>query len=225
VSIIIPALNEEASVGDCIRSAWEAGGDEVLVADGGSRDGTVQIASHLDCRLVSCAPGRARQQNEAARQATGDVFLFLHADNRLAEGACQQIRERRFRAGTACGAFRQRIEAPGITFRLLEWGNAARVRCLGLPYGDQAIFVDRDAFRGAGGFPDVPLLEDLLLMKSLRSAHWPQLLAGPLYVSPRRWRRQGVVRQTLRNWLLLGAYAWGVPPERLARYYARHDDE
>ena len=122
------------------------------------------------------------------------------------------------------GAFSQRIDAGGLAFRLLEWGNARRARWLGLPYGDQAIFVRREAFFAAGGFPDVPLMEDVLLMQRLRRRAWPLLLPGPVHVSARRWQRHGVVRQTIRNWALLAAFASGISPERLARYYRRHDE-
>jgi rSAM/selenodomain-associated transferase 2 len=223
ISIIIPVLNEESHIERCVASAWAAGCDEVLVADGGSTDHTVEKVSALACRLIHSDAGRARQQNAAARAATGDVLLFLHADNRLEPGACDQVRRSVDREGTVCGAFRQHIEAPGIGFRLLEWGNACRVRWLGLPYGDQAIFVERAAFERVGGFPAVRLLEDLLLMRQLRRIGWPRLLPGPVHVSDRRWRRQGVIRQTLRNWFLLAAHRCGVPPDQLARHYHRHD--
>ncbi len=121
-----------------------------------------------------------------------------------------------------CGAFRQQIEAEGLLYRWLERGNAWRVRRRGLPYGDQGIFVRRPLFEELGGFPDVRLMEDVLLMKALRRRAWPALLPGPLHVNARRWRRQGVIRQTIRNWLLLSAARAGVHPNRLARFYALH---
>jgi hypothetical protein len=151
------------------------------------------------------------------------VLLFLHADTWLAPGSIPQIREALAKPGTSHGAFRQRIEAEGIAYRALEWGNAARVRWLGLPYGDQGIFVRQASFAKEGGFPVVQLMEDVCLAQRLRRSTWPQLLAGPLHVDPRRWKRQGILRQTLRNWLLLTAYKLGVPPDRLARFYRRHD--
>ena len=122
-----------------------------------------------------------------------------------------------------CTALRQRIEAEGWAYRWLERGNAERVRWLGLPYGDQAIAVRKVAFDAIGGFPDVPLLEDLLLMRRQRKQSWPVLLEGPVYVSPRRWQRHGILRQTLRNWGILAGYACGIPPAQLAAWYGRHD--
>jgi hypothetical protein len=110
-----------------------------------------------------------------------------------------------------------------MLYRCLDRGNAARVRWRGSAYGDQAIWMRRQLFFDLGGFPDVPLLEDLLLMRRFRRRAWPVLLPGPLHVSARRWQRHGVMRQTLRNWSILAAHACGASPQRLAHWYRRHD--
>jgi rSAM/selenodomain-associated transferase 2 len=225
LSVIIPALNEAANFRRAVESAWQAGANEVLVSDGGSTDETPQIAGSLDCKLIASARGRALQQNEAARLAHGDVLLFLHADCALASGVANQIERTLAKPQVLHGAFRQRIEAQGVGFRLLERGNAARVRLLGLPYGDQAIFVRRSLFEKLGGFPEVPLLEDLILMQRLRQRAWPALLPGPVFVNPRRWQSRGIVRQTLRNWRIVSAYSLGVPPDQLAGQYPAHSDQ
>jgi rSAM/selenodomain-associated transferase 2 len=224
LSVIIPALNEAASIGRAVDSAWQAGAAEVLVADGGSVDQTAAIAEGHGATLVSAPLGRGVQQNEGAKRAAGDVLLFLHADNWLDGPIAKQITAAFNRSSRLHGALRQRIDADGITYRLLERGNAERVRWLGLPYGDQAIFVCRNAFVAAGGFPEVSLMEDVILMQRLRRLAWPALLEGPVHVSPRRWQKQGLVRQTIRNRTLLAALALGVSPERLAGYYRRHDE-
>lgn len=224
LSVVIPALNEAAHIERAILSAWQCGADEVIVVDGGSDDATAAVAAGCRCELVGATRGRASQQNAGARAATGEVLLFLHADSALAaDDIAAQIGGALADPRRLHGALRQRIDAAGPGYRLLERGNAARVRWLGLPYGDQAIFVRREAFWRAGGFPEVPLLEDLLLMQSLRRLAWPALVPGPVLVSPRRWRRFGIARQTLRNWWLLARHSLGASPESLARHYRRHD--
>jgi hypothetical protein len=154
------------------------------------------------------------------------VLLFLHADNHLASpDIAAQISNCLSDHRRLHGALRQRIQSPEFAYRLLEWGNAARVRWLGLPYGDQAIFVRRGTFLALGGFPDEPLLEDLRLMQRLRRTAWPALVPGPVAVSPRRWQRHGVIGQTARNWWLLARHACGATPADLAGDYRRHDQE
>jgi hypothetical protein len=162
------------------------------------------------------------QQNAGAAAATGDVLLFLHADNHLAAGSVEQI-VAAVNAGHSCGAFRQQIQASGFFYRWLEWGNARRVEWWGLAYGDQAMFLTREFFLELGRFPEVKLMEDLLLMRKARRESRPVLLPGPLSVSSRRWQRHGPLRQTMRNWCLLLAWRCGVSTDRLAAYYRRHD--
>ena len=218
-SVIIPVLNEEATIAEAIERAWSAGAGEVIVCDGGSRDATVRRAAALPCRLIHSSPGRAVQQNAAAAAAVGDVLVFLHADCWLEPGGLEPIAAGLADGRTAGGAFRQRIDAAGLIYRLLERGNACRVRWLRLPYGDQGIFVRRDVFESLGRFPQIPLMEDVRFMRAFRRRWRPLLLPGPLHVSARRWQRSGPIRQTLRNWSLLAAEACGVPPDRLQRYY------
>jgi rSAM/selenodomain-associated transferase 2 len=220
ISVIIAALNEAANIVRAVTSAQESGADEVIVADGGSGDETCALAELSGAQVVSTSRGRAVQQNAGARAATGDVLLFLHADNWLGKEAISQIRSAVDRGkNKLCGAFQQKIEAALFIYRLLERGNAERVRWFGLPYGDQAIFVTRGLFEQVGGFPEEPFLEDVLLMQRLRRVSWPLLLPGPVYVSPRRWEQRGVIRQTLRNWGILTAFSLGASPQKLATWY------
>jgi len=224
VSIIIPTLNEAALVAHAVAHAWETSPHEVLVADGGSDDGTTDAALAAGAVVVEAPRGRASQQNTAARRATGDVLLFLHADTWLAADGVRQIEQALTDPNVECGAFRQRIGAEGRLYRWLERGNGWRAAHRGLPYGDQGIFVRRGVFEESGGFPELRLMEDLMFMKRLRRQSRPVLLVGPLYVSARRWQRYGVVRQTARNWLLLSAAKFGVHPDRLAGHYPSHVD-
>lgn len=193
----------------------------MLVVDGGSRDETSVRAEAAGARVLHSEAGRARQQNAGAAAATGEVLLFLHADNWLDPTALAQVRAALDERDhpVECGAFRQRIDDSAWRYRWIERGNALRARRLGLPYGDQAIFVCRELFESVGGFPEVAFMEDLILMRSLRRRAWPVLLPGPVHVAARRWQRHGVLRQTARNWLLIAAYFAGASPDRLARFY------
>ena len=222
ISFIIPVLNEQHGIAQAIELAWEAGAHEVIVVDGGSTDATAEICRRARCTFLQSQPGRAAQQNAGAAAANGSMLLFLHADNHLAAGAAQQVAQA-VTEGAQCGAFRQQIDAPGRLYRYLEWGNARRVLWWGLPYGDQAIFLTRELFESAGQFPEVRLMEDLLLMRRVRRTAFPVLLPGPLHVNARRWQQHGVIRQTARNWLLLLAWRCGISTDRLARFYRRHD--
>ncbi|MCA9267782.1 MAG: TIGR04283 family arsenosugar biosynthesis glycosyltransferase [Planctomycetales bacterium] len=223
VSVVIPAVNEAAHIARAVGAALQAGADEVIVADGGSEDQTADVARAAGATVVASPRVRANQQSVGAATASGDVLLFQHADNWCGPQSVTQIKAAVQRCGVRCGAFRQRIAASGFAYRVLEWGNAWRARWLGLPYGDQGLFVCAEQFHAAGGFPEVPLMEDLLLMRRLRKTMRPALLPGPHYVSARRWQKHGVARQTLRNWWLLSAFACGMPLARLAGHYAAHD--
>lgn len=225
VSVVIPALNEAHPVATAVKSALVAGADEVVVADGGSRDGTREVASQSGASVLQVAPSRGGQLRAGASQADGDVLLFLHADNWLGSRCVEQIRDLYAkRPTTVGGCFRQAIDADAWTYRLLETGNAWRARWLRLPYGDQAVFLAKNVLREIGGVPDQPLMEDVALARAMARRGPIQLLEGPVHVSARRWKRHGVVRQTLSNWMFLASYLLGASPERLARRYRRHDE-
>lgn len=216
-SVIIPALNEQAFVGDAIRSAWSAGAGEVVLCDGGSQDDTVAVAGRVGVsKIVRSFAGRGLQMNAGARLATRELLLFLHADSRLSSDCLEQISG----AGSPdWGAFVQRIDSARQIYRLIERGNAARVRWRSMPFGDQATFICSELFARVGGFPEVPLMEDVMLARKLRRSSRPALLPGPVITSPRRWEARGVIRQTARNWTIQLAYWTGSSPERLANWY------
>jgi rSAM/selenodomain-associated transferase 2 len=218
VSIIIPTLNEATQIGAAIDSARAAGPLEIIVADGGSSDGTVELAQSAD-RVIVSPRGRAAQQNAGAALARSDTLLFLHADCRLPRECLSEITRVLASPHVAGGCFRQQIDAPGARYRWLERGNALRVKLWGLAYCDQAIFVRRETFERLGGFPPLALMEDLFFMKRLRREGKIAMLDSRLVVSPRRWQQQGVVRQTARNWFLTALAQCGVSPDRLVRLY------
>lgn len=221
VSVIIPTLNEAENIQRALHRAWSLGPYEIIVADGGSEDQTVALAEPLASRVVQTARGRATQQNAGAAAATGEVLLFLHADNWLHQSGIDQILLALQRPEVHIGGFWQRIEANGLTYRLLERGNGYRVWRWGWAYGDQGIFVRRAFFDSLGGFPEFGLMEDLVLMQRAVKHSRPVLLRGPLHISPRRWQQHGILRQTLRNWALIAAYKMGISPNALASYYYR----
>ena len=218
ISVIIPTLNEAERIGPLIAATRELGTCEIVVVDGGSDDGTVENVGGADT-VLSTQRGRAVQQNAGAAAAGGDVLLFLHADCRLQAGAFEAVEAALKDERVVAGCFRQRIDAAGWRYRLLERGNALRVKLWKWAYGDQGIFVRRDAFEDVGGFPELKLMEDLYLMKRLKKRGRIVQIDPPLLVSPRRWQQAGFVRQTLRNWVLLGLAGCGVSPDRLARFY------
>jgi rSAM/selenodomain-associated transferase 2 len=222
VSIIIPVLNEAAVVAQAIQRARATAPLEVIVVDGGSDDATYDIAARERCNLLRSPQGRGVQQNAGARHAQGSVLLFLHADTWLVPDGVRQIEQACENPSVRVGCFRQHIEAEGLAYRLLERGNAWRASRRGLPYGDQGLFLRRSFFDELGGFPETAFMEDWHLMRRARRRTRPTLLPGPLHVSPRRWQRHGIVRQTFRNWLLVTAATLGVSPNRLARFY-RHE--
>ena len=219
ISIIIPTLNEAAQIGEVIRATRAIGECEMIVVDGGSQDGTCELARDADQVLITDA-SRARQQNRGAAMATGDVLLFLHSDCRLHPESFASIRNVLNDPRVVGGCFCQAIDAAGIGYRLLEWGNARRVAWWKMAYGDQAIFVRKSVFHELGGFPDLPLMEDVYFMKQLRRRGRFVLIQKPIRVSARRWQKRGLVRQTLRNWVLLFMASCGVHPDRLVRFYS-----
>ena len=223
LSIVIPTLNEAPRIEHAIDRAWELDPAEVIVVDGGSSDATVDICRRSHCTLIQSKPGRGTQLNAGASQASADVLLFLHADCWLDPAAASQIAAALADTTVLAGAFEQRIDTDARIYRWVERGNAWRVRRRGVAFGDQAIFIRRATFEQLGGFPEEPIMEDLILMKRFRRISKPVLLPGPLHVSARRWQHRGVVRQTLRNWLLQVGYALGVPPRRLSRHYPSDD--
>lgn len=222
ISVVIPTLNEESNLERAIRSVSFA--DEVVVADGHSTDRTQSLARNLGATVVTAKRGRGNQLRAGAAEASGDILLFLHADGWLGKDSGQELRSHiatrmRTEQAQVFGCFRQAIDDQGLRFRLIEIGNAFRARWLGTPYGDQAIFVDRQSYIRAGGFDEVPLMEDVMLCRRLLRESRPTLLQGPVHVSARRWQKDGVLRRTLRNWTVLAGFACGVSPTRLAKWY------
>jgi rSAM/selenodomain-associated transferase 2 len=219
VSVIIPTLNEERALGETLALLRQHQPHEIIVVDGGSQDGTCRLAAEADL-LLQDSPGRARQMNLGASRARGDVLLFLHADCSLEPGALEAARELLSRPGVIAGCFQMTVRAHGWLYRFIDVAASARVRLAGLMYGDQGLFILRKRFEELGGFPCLDFMEDLFFSRKIRGYGRAVVAPQRIFVSPRRWQRQGLIRQTLRNWTLTGLAAAGVHPNRLAHLYA-----
>lgn len=216
ISVVIPALDEEGRIGQAVRSV-RGEASEVLVVDGGSRDRTCQEAAAAGARVTVFPGGRGVQLAHGAREAAGEWLVFLHADTHLEAGWAAQLRSLDARA--AGGAFRFAVDSARPAFRVIEAGVALRCALLRLPYGDQALFARRGAYAAAGGFPPLPLMEDVAFVRRLRRVGPLAFPAARAFTSPRRWDRRGVAATTLGNLRLLALYLAGRSPERLAREY------
>lgn len=221
LSIVVPVLDEAAGIADTLSdlATLRAYGAEIIVVDGGSRDATRSLAAPFADRVIESPRGRALQMNAGARLARGATLLFLHADTRLPRGALDAIATGLERTGRAWGRFDVEISARGAILPVVALMMNARSRATGIATGDQAIFVRRDAFEAAGGFPAIPLMEDVALSKILKRRSPPLCLRERVVTSGRRWQRHGTFRTILLMWRLRLAYALGADPRRLARRY------
>ena len=221
LSIIIPVLNEGGVLRPLLESLQplRAAGHELVVIDGGSSDDTVARAEGLVDQLLISSPGRARQMNAGARSSSGEILWFLHADSQLPEGAAEALARGLAGNERVWGRFDVRLTGRHPLLRLVERAMNWRSRLTGIATGDQGIFVRRSAFFLAGGFPPVPLMEDIALSRRLKRLSPPLALAGPLRTSARRWERHGPLRTVLLMWRLRWAYALGADPAKLARLY------
>ena len=220
ISAIIPTLNEEAGIAGTVRAvSAQAGILEVLVVDGGSSDSTVARSRRAGATVILAERGRGRQMHAGALAARGGVLWFIHADTRPIPGVSRQLAEALASPAVVGGNFTLVFDGATLGARVLNLVQPLMQR-IGCYYGDSTIFVRRDAYFAAGGFPPYPVFEDAALIARLRSAGKFVSLPGQVITSSRRLERHGFVR-TCARWSALQCLFWlGVPPERLARYYA-----
>jgi rSAM/selenodomain-associated transferase 2 len=221
VSVIVPTLNEEDRIGALLDALRSQNPDlEILVADGGSADSTVREAGRRAV-VIPCPKGRARQMNAAAAHAGGDVLWFVHADSVLPGGAVEAVRHAMRDPGRAGGCFRLGIPAEGLAYRLCDdWGNRG-VDLFGMACGDHGIFVRRSVFEAVGGYPDVPLFEDVELYRRMHRFGRVTQLRPKILTSPRRWEAHGPWRVTRTYFFLWMLYLGGASMETLERAYRR----
>ncbi len=221
LSIIIPCLNEADGIERTLRALEPVRrrGAEVIVVDGASDDGTAERAAPLADAVIGAPRGRAAQLYAGAGRARGEILLFLHADTLLPDAADGLIIDGLKRARRGWGRFDVRIDGRHPLLRAVERLMSARSRLTGIATGDQAIFVTRTLFTAAGGFPDIPLMEDIELSKRLKRFSPPLCLNHCIVTSGRRWERRGVLRTVLLMWRLRLEYWLGADPRRLAMRY------
>jgi len=221
LTIVVPALDEAAGIEATLAALQplRAAGCEVLVVDGGSRDGTPALARPLADAVLAAPRGRGGQQNAGARAARGEALLFLHADTRLPPGALEAVEAALGGGARAWGRFDVTLDSRHplvrLTGLLMNW----RSRLTGIATGDQAIFATRRAFEAAGGFPEIPLMEDVALSTALRRQGRPACLRQRVVTSARRWEARGPLRTILLMWRLRLRFWLGADPAALARRY------
>lgn len=223
ITIIIPTWNEAENILSALAALepMRKAGHELIVVDGGSADATVSLSRSLADRVITADLGRSAQMNAGAAAANGDVLLFLHADTRLPAAADRLISQGLLATGAGWGRFDVRLSGRHPLLRVIEYMMNWRSRLSGIATGDQALFVRRDWFEAAGGFPALPLMEDIALSRALKRRGPPLCLRERVITSSRRWERDGILRTVLLMWRLRLAYALGVNPQRLARRYYR----
>jgi rSAM/selenodomain-associated transferase 2 len=223
ISVIIPVLNEAQGINDVIahiRSQGALDAVEIIVVDGNPAGSTIKAISHPGIITGVAGKGRGSQMNRGAARATGDILLFLHADTFLPPNAFARIKKCMEVTGCAGGAFDLGIDTKRNIFRITERYVAWRTRRTRIPFGDQAIFVRRDYFERVGGYRDIPIMEDVDLMRRIRQrGDAICVIPEKVMTSARRWEKDGIVLGTFRNWLLQVLYCGGVSPERLAKFY------
>ncbi len=221
LSVVIPTLEEAAGITGCIESVapLRDAGAEIIVCDGGSADGTAAMAAAAGARVLCAPAGRASQMNAGARAAAGTLLAFLHADTRPSPRACARLLALAGEDVPLWGRFDARLSGPGLAFRIIETFMNVRSRLTGIATGDQLLFVSAALFHRAGGFPEIPLMEDVALSARLKRLARPRCCRERVVTSSRRWRRDGVLRTVLLMWRLRLAYALGTDPQRLARRY------
>ena len=220
-SVIVPVLDEAAGIVATLEALAPVrdAGASVIVVDGGSRDATRKLAAPLADRIVDAPRGRASQMNAGARESAADILVFLHADTTLPANALDAISSGFARTGRDWGRFDATIAGADPLLAVVSLLMNLRSRVTGVATGDQAIFVRREAFEAVGGFPEIPLMEDVAISKRLLRRTRPLALEDRVVTSGRRWERHGTLRTIFLMWRLRLAYAFGADPRQLARRY------
>lgn len=222
-SVIIPVLHEASTINDTIQQVIDVAENhcvEIIVIDGDVQGNTIKAVTADRVIVNTSSRGRGNQLNAGASIATGMILLFLHADTLLPKGAFSLIASAMAPDSIVAGAFDLEIDSDRYAFRLIDRVASFRSRVTRIPYGDQAIFIRNNYFKEIGGFQNIPIMEDVELMQRIKRRQGViHIIKQRVKTSPRRWEAEGIVRGTLRNWLLLTFYFLGVAPEKLSKFY------
>tara|TARA_B100001123_G_scaffold436537_1_gene567000 strand:- start:212 stop:877 length:666 start_codon:yes stop_codon:yes gene_type:complete len=219
VSIIVPTLNEAKCLGETLTYIQQLSPHEVIVSDGGSVDGTLEIAAKFTENVVTGPAGRSLQMNAGARIATGDIFLFLHADNHIESASYEKMSHSMENSEEIGGAFSLCIVSDKWSLRLITRLANLRSKYLGMAYGDQAFFVKKRIFHKMNGFAKLPICEDIDFFKRLRNLGPVILLSEKTLTSPRRWYKEGIWITTIKNILIATLFKLGFPLRILTKWY------
>jgi rSAM/selenodomain-associated transferase 2 len=222
-SIIVPVFHERDRINDLMEHLHQLDTEktcEIIVVDGVQEMDTLRAIDSNHVIKVSSEKGRAKQMNAGASMANGEILIFLHADTELPILSFKKIRTVMEQEGYVAGAFDLGIKSKKLIFKIIAFLASLRSRLNRIPYGDQAIFIRREYFKKIGGYQEIPLMEDMELMKRIKkSGHEIWIFHDHVMTSPRRWKEEGVIYCILRNWTLQALYAFGISPHKLARFY------
>jgi rSAM/selenodomain-associated transferase 2 len=222
-SIIVPVFHEGDRIHDLMEHLHQLDTGkncEIIIVDGAPGKDTLKTIHSNHVIKVSSEKGRAKQMNAGASMATGEILIFLHADTELPTLALQKISAVMEQGGYVAGAFDLGIKSDRLIFKIIASLASLRSRLNRIPYGDQAIFIRREYFDKIGGYKEIPLMEDVELMKRIKKSGYKiRILYDRVKTSSRRWEQEGVIYCVLRNWTLQILYALGISPHHLARFY------
>ncbi len=220
ISIIIPVFNEATTIVKTLERLKDDVGVDLIVVDGGSQDNTVELAKQMGVKVISSPlPGRAQQMNIGATAARGDILLFLHADTQLPQNYQKILQMTLAKEKVIAGAFELAIDGQQWSLRLVEKMVNWRSRLCSLPYGDQAIFLEKRIFQDLGGFADLSIMEDFEFVQRLKRRGKIAIAPVAVLTSGRRWQKLGVFKTTLINQLVIFGYYLGISPARLRHFY------
>jgi len=221
ISVIIPALNEADYIKQTLQSvqSLREKGHEVIVVDGGSNDETCDMASEMADQFITLSPGRAIQMNAGAKKATGDIFVFLHADTILPDSAEHKILAIAADKLYFWGRFKVRLSGKHWLFRIIECCMNIRTRLTGIVTGDHSLFISKQLFEKIDGFSEIELMEDIVISRKLKKISYPLCLSETVTTSSRRWEKHGIIRTILQMWWLRFKFILGAASLALARQY------